>query len=110
MILLFNLTPHTVRIVDNGGKTLYVFPPTYPPARVSAVHNETGMLGDVPFASLLFGEVENLPPAQPGVFYIVSAFVLQACPDRADLVRPDSGPDAQRDRAGRIVAVRRLTR
>jgi hypothetical protein len=87
----------------------------------------------IPFGFTVFGEVENLPEPRfvdippaiantnfrdieqgtvtvPEVYYIVSQIVIAACPERADLVRPDTGPDAIRDADGRIVAVRRLTR
>lgn len=40
--------------------------------------------------------------------YIVSTMVFEAAKDRVDLCTPDSGADAVRDEAGRIVAVRRL--
>jgi len=108
--MLINLTPHTVKICDENGSIIRDIPPTPPAARVGSTLVEREPIDGIPFSETIFGEVENLPAPQAGVFYIVSQVVIAACPGRIDLIRPDTGPDCLRDEAGRIVAVRRLTR
>ena len=52
----------------------------------------------IPILETQFGEVTGLPPAEEGVYLIVSRLVLQACPERHDLLSPGElvrGPDGQ---------------
>jgi len=56
----------------------------------------------------VYGAVTGLPDQHDGVAYIVSQMVA-ARSSRTDLLYPDSGPDAVRER-GQVVAVRRLLR
>lgn len=62
------------------------------------------------------GEVENLPPAEDGVFLIVSGMVGDALRargvSRPDVLVPGTGPQdgAVRNDKGHIVAVTRLKR
>lgn len=61
----------------------------------------------IPLMSVQYGEVEHLPPARPGVIYIVSQLVVRACPERTDLLFPT---DLVRDAAGSIIGCRALAR
>jgi hypothetical protein len=104
--MIINLTPHAVVIAG-----LCSIPPTAPAARVSSDFIPEPPIDGIEFGITKFGAVENLPDPVPGVWYIVSAPVIDACSYRRDLVRPDTGPDSViRDEAGKIIAVRRLTR
>ena len=52
-----------------------------------------------------FGDVVGLPDPQPGVMFIVSAYVLGATA-RTDVCAPATGhPDSVRDDKGHIVSV-----
>ncbi|MFM6994111.1 MAG: hypothetical protein ACKOWO_03220 [Sediminibacterium sp.] len=90
-----NFTPHDVKL--NNGKVY----PSMGVARVSATFSAPvdGVCHQ------LFGPVVGLPDPQPGVKYIVSAYVLGAT-TRTDVVAPATGhPAAVRDDKGHIVSV-----
>jgi hypothetical protein len=47
-----------------------------------------------------------LPDYDPNIFYIVSTIVFDSCPDRVDLIVPDtSHPNTTFDLGGKIVSV-----
>jgi len=107
--MIINKTEHDVVIrFENGSERIY--PPEPLPARVGSVAIDVAVIDGVQIVKTVFTEVVNLPVAIVNTFYIVSAFVIAAVPGRRDLVRPDTGPDCIRDEAGKIIAVRRLTR
>lgn len=108
--MLVNLTPHAVHIADESGAIIRVIPPTAPAARVASESVASDPADGVPVFRTVFGAVEHLPWPDGATIYIVSQFVMQACPGRVDLVRPDTGPTCVRDAEGKIVAVRALTR
>ncbi|MEW6259410.1 MAG: hypothetical protein AB1547_05835 [Thermodesulfobacteriota bacterium] len=107
---LVNLTPHDINIADETGKFFRTIPPTGVPARVQTIALPRGDIDGVPFVETSYGEVENLPPEDEETVYIVSQFVINALPNRKDLVRPDTGPSCVRDGDGNIIGVRSLTR
>lgn len=107
---VINCTPHPISIADESGAIIRTLEPSGTIPRVSSSLETREPIDGIPFSVTVFGEVTGLPEPEPGVFLVVSQFVLAACPDRLDLVRPDTGPDCVRDEKGRIVAVRRLTR
>ena len=92
-----NLTPHAIAL--NDGR---VFPASGAVARVSV--GFSAIVDDV--AVQVYGAVQGLPDAQPDTRYIVSAMVLSACADRADVVAPATGhADTVRNDKGHIVSV-----
>lgn len=118
MTTLINLTPHDFTLCNSEGQVIRVIPPTKPAARVTSTFAVVGEVAGIPITKTTFGAVENLPDseagseiAEPKVYYIVSLLVQQACPDRVDLLRPDTGPqNVVRDAAGQIVGVKALAR
>ena len=42
-----------------------------------------------------FGQIDNLPEKKPDTYYIVSALIVQACPEREDLLVPRVIRDGQ---------------
>lgn len=97
-----NLTPHTITI-NNG--TEY-----HPSGKVARVANKFSNFC-CGISTVFYGEIENLPEPEDGVYYIVSATVLAANNDkpvwkrRGDLVAPATGhPDCIR-KDGFIVSV-----
>jgi hypothetical protein len=100
---LINLTPHTVKLVNELG-VLEVFP-TGTVARVSSTQEEVGRVIGVPLVRATFGAVTGLPDPVEGTLYIVSALVRAALPGRADLASPG---DLVRDEAGNVVGAKSL--
>lgn len=97
-----NLTPHIITI-DNG--TQY-----HPSGKVARVENKFSNFC-CGISKVFYGEIENLPEPEDGVYYIVSAMVLAANNSkpkyrrRGDLVSPATGhPDCKREN-GFIVSV-----
>ena len=92
-----NLTPHIVKL-NNGTE----FPASGTVARVTNSFTEFDPDG---IATVVYGEVQNLPEPAKDTFYIVSAMVLSAS-KRADLVVPATGhPETVRNEKGQIISV-----
>lgn len=97
-----NLTPHDIKLNDGT-----IYPTT---DRVARVENTFSNFC-CGISKVFYGEIENLPEPEDGVYYIVSAMVLAAnnskprCRRRGDLVAPATGhPDCIR-KDGFIVSV-----
>ena len=97
-----NLTPHDIKLNDST-----IYPATGKIARVENTFSNfcCGI------SKVFYGEIENLPEPEDGVYYIVSAMVLAAnnsqprCRRRGDLVAPATGhPNCKREN-GFIVSV-----
>lgn len=92
-----NLTPHVVKL-NNGTE----FPASGTVARVTNSFTEFDPDG---VATVVYGEIQNLPGPAEDTLYIVSAMVRSAS-KREDLVAPATGhPDAIRNEKGQIVSV-----
>ena len=89
-----NLTPHDINLYTGmAGDYIITFPATGEVARASERRVSVGKLDGATVDSVdvevvEYGAVEGLPAPQPGVYYIVSAIVLAAAPDRPDLLAP----------------------
>jgi hypothetical protein len=96
-----NCTPHPITVQGLG-----TLPPCGVVPRVSALRSAPRTLGFVRLVRQHKGVVTGMPPAQAGVYYVVSGMVLDALAGaRPDVVAPDTGPDAVRNEAGHIVSV-----
>ena len=102
---MLNLTPHAITLIAADGAET-VIPPSGIAARVSTTEEVVGEVAGMPVVTRRFGAVEGLP--DDGTPCIVSALVLSACPGRAGVYAPDTGPTARRNAAGQVVAVTRL--
>lgn len=100
-----NLTPHAVTIVTGDGDI--VLPPSGQVARVTMYPEPVGSLCGVLVVIESPGPVEGLPAPERGLYYLVSAIVRLACPDRADLVSPGA---LVRDAEGRVTGCQSLIR
>ena len=59
------------------------------------------------FTQSILGDVTGLPDKKDGVLLIVGALIRSACPDRDDLIGPDTSPTgAVRNTDGMIIGVR----
>ena len=101
-IKFINLTPNDIKLNDGT-----IYPATGKVARVENTFSNfcCGI------SKVFYGDIENLPEPEDGVYYIVSAMVLAAnnskprCKRRGDLVAPATGhPDCKREN-GFIVSV-----
>jgi hypothetical protein len=106
METIINATPHAVKVVDDNGSVVKEFPPEIL-VRVSSSTEVIGTLAGVPISHTTYGDVEGLPEEAQGVYYIVSAMVRAALPDRKDLLVPSQ---QVRDDAGRVVGCKTLGR
>ena len=104
MSRIVNFTPHPVQLLDGANcefdpKTrsykvdgdivvLKTFAPEGTCPRCSQKEQLVGNIDGVDIYRMEFGEVDNLPDQQEDTYYIVSAMVAQACPDRHDLLIP----------------------
>jgi len=105
--MIENLTPHP--IVVRGIEEETVFPPSGVIPRVGTIETPSQAIEDIPTVTQAMGTVEGLPEAEEGIFLLVSAMVFNAS-DRRDLIAPDTGKGAIRDKKGRILAVTRFVR
>jgi hypothetical protein len=121
--MIKNMTPHpvVVRAADGTDTTIQ---PSCPKGLEPRVANGSGRRDvDHPLTGLVDvytpdaqGEIENLPPAEDGVFILVSGMVGDALRvrgvSRPDVLVPGTGPGdgAVRNDKGHIVAVTRLKR
>ncbi len=85
--MMVNLTPHTVKIIKSDGSIISIAP-AQRMARCRQQEEVIDNMDGVPVSRVQLGEVVDLPARQKGVIYIVSHIVLQACPERDDLVKP----------------------
>ena len=101
---LVNLTPHPVKVfLDGADDPIIIAPADAPTPRVTS----TAVTVAPGFVTTTFGDVTDLPDKVDGVLLIVSALVRSACPDRDDLVGPDTSPTgAIRNNDGQIIGVR----
>jgi len=104
-VVLYNTTPHAVKIVDEWGGTLLEIPGAPQPLRIQEESTFIRRFGDIPLVEKTFLGVD-LPPREFEVFYIVSLPVAQAV-RRGDFIVPH---DYVRDEAGNIVGCRGFAR
>lgn len=104
--MIVNLTPHTINIHTGGGPVVSIQPSGLI-ARVETKEMEDGEVEGIPVVRSRFGSPIGIPSPEPGVFFIVSRILLDACRGRNDLLAP--GP-LIRDSEGRPVGCRGLSR
>lgn len=102
---LVNLTPHPISVQVKG--EIITIKPTGTIARVSTSESPAGELEGVPVVKRVMGQVSGIPAPESGKFYIVSSMVLDAT-DRDDVLAPDTGNTAGRDKDGKITHVTRF--
>ena len=123
---LVNLTPHEIKIIvffDGGNKIesrngWTKIPPSGKVARIEHQTEEAASIATYDnklfttlfeTATRIYGEVIDLPKPDEKNMFIVSSLVLEACPERKDILAPDTG-DAIRNEKGEILAVKRFIR
>jgi len=98
---IINLTAHPLTVI-RGSRIVLSVPPSGIVARL--IQHDAGMpdvLG-IPVVSRRFDGVTGLPDAREGVMYFVAGMVLDALPQRVDLLAPGA---PVRDDDGRTVGI-----
>ena len=103
---IINLTPHSVNIVCDNGNVI-TYNPSGTVARCSQNTIKIGDVNGIPLTQTSFGDVVDLPLPQKDTIFIVSRLVINACPDRDDLVVPN---DIVRDDHGNIIGCKSFAR
>ena len=104
---IINTTPHDIKIVSEEGEVLRTFPKAETPVRVAATVKTVGELDCIAIEETVFGEVEGLPEAEEGTYYIVSRLVASAASGRTDLLVPGQ---QVRNSDGVVVGCKSLSR
>lgn len=104
-MIIRNLTPHTITLLDDSGEAVRDFPAEIPCPRVAVVETSAGEIAGVPIVRQQYGQVQDLPEEEAGTYLIVSALVQAAATVRRDLLIP---AQLVRDEAGRIIGCRAL--
>ena len=102
--MIINATPHKITLVSKQGvqqdskkqflaetvEILKEIPPSGILPRVSMSNSPAGEIDGIPVESVIYGEIEGLPDAQEGVYYIVSGLVAAAAAKvgRTDCLAP----------------------
>lgn len=102
MKTIINTTPHNVNICDANNKVINTFLKSDNPIRLNSTSNQIGDVNGIPVNSVTFGSADLLA-FQEGIYYIVSALVKNALPNRPDLLVPH---DVVRDEGGNIIGCR----
>jgi hypothetical protein len=109
-VKLVNCTPHPI-VVCGDGYQRTVIQPSGQVARIAARQKQitniavNGVI--VPVFATEYGQVEGLPDPEPNTFYIVARLVLQACPNRKDLLAPG---ELVRDANGTVIGCKGFSR
>ena len=90
---LINLTPHTVRVLDDHDEPILEIPPSGEFARLEETAAPDSDLkldnSTLRHRSIKYGEIVALPDLQPGVGYVVSRVLAASCAHRIDVFFPD---------------------
>ena len=105
-VVLVNMTPHPLNIVQRNREVLTVEPSGFIP-RCASTEKLDQSIGLIDVTRQTLGEVEGLPEEIPGAFYIVSRLVASAATGRDDLLVP--GP-LVRDDDGKVIGCKGLSR
>lgn len=88
---MLNRTEHEVKVFNTIGanipdKVLEQYKGE--PIRVSCESRKVDTVEGIDIYENIYGEVTGLPEFEEGVYYVVSAMVRQALPERKDLLSP----------------------
>lgn len=86
-----NLTPHPINVYGSRSadqEPEHVIPSSGTIARVSTIDLGSCWIGNMPFSYIEYGRLENPPPRETGVYYIVSLVTALAVRGRDDFLAP----------------------
>ena len=105
-MVVINMTPHPIQVVDEQGQLVKTYPASGQQIRLKMETVSAGSLPDrTPLSKTVYGEPEGLPNAFEGTYYIVSQLVKNALPEREDLLVP---AEIVRNPEGMIIGCRSL--
>jgi hypothetical protein len=84
---IINLTPHDVSMLVQG-EVVRTYPASGIVARCAVTATPIGEVEGFAIKQSVYGEVQNLPPYEVGVYYLVAGLVRSALPHRFDLLSP----------------------
>lgn len=97
---VINMTPHSVTL-NNGVE----YPPSGMVIRREILKRDPIIGAPFPANRVIYGDIV-LPDYDEDTYYIVSTIVFDACPDRTDLIVPDTSHEKTiRSLDGRIISV-----
>ena len=101
MVKVINLTPHAIVVESEGKRKVYE-----PSGSVVRMSTEATKVAEVDGFDIVKNVItgSNLPDPVEGTYYLVSAMVLAAFPNRIDLLAPDTN-NAVRNEKGHIISV-----
>lgn len=111
---IINVTPHDVKIVDDMGAVVKVFPASGFAIRLASETKQIGTMDGVPLTTTVYGNPVlitpeavqvALPAQEEGEFFIVSAMVKAALSGRTDLLVP---AEQVRDDQGHVIGCKSL--
>lgn len=110
---IINMTPHAVTLMDNENTIIKVVAPAGMTIRLTQETEVVGSLDGIPLTRTKYGDplvvseegTSAMPAVEEGVYYVVSAMVKNALPERADFLVP---AEQVRDEAGRVIGCRSL--
>jgi len=102
---IVNLTPHKISLYKDD-KIIKEFE-SEGVARATQKSIVVDNIDGIDICRNVYGEVIGLPEQQPNTFYIVSKIVMDACPDRDDLLLSN---DSVRNEEGQIIGCRSFAR
>ena len=97
-MIINNMTPHDITLMTEDKEIIEIFPKSEEPIRLESKQVIVGNTDKCPIKQVCFG-LSNLPDYEKGVYYIVSALVANAYPERKDLFMVN---ETVRDENGRI--------
>ena len=109
---IVNLTYHDVTIILPNGNTLIIPRSNGTVIRCNIPMEPDEPINGIPISIKRTDKISTiLPQSEEGKMYLVSSMVLDACPNRTDLLAPNTSKDSViRNEYGRIIAVRGLQR
>jgi hypothetical protein len=106
-VMIVNMTPHPVYVVNDSNEIVHTFPKSEAMIRLSQTVKPSDPIDGIPTTITKFGDPQGLPEFQPGTYYIVSQLVKSALPNRSDLLVP---AEVARDQSGNIIGCKSLGR
>ena len=102
---IVNATPHTLNIVCVDGSIREIAPSGIVP-RISQVREISHVLDGIEIFRVQMGALEGMPDEDGETVYVVSRMVLDAAPERGDMLSPG---ELVRDGAGKVIGCKGLS-
>ena len=102
---IINKVPHPVYILDDTDSIIKMFPQSTGMIRLDEHSEDIGKINGIPICNTTWLNTASVPPAESGIYYIVSQLVKNAMPERPDFLVPK---DVVRDNDGNIIGCRKL--